>query len=176
MDYKKRRIHLRTPKGLTPRITQDLDGVEDGEWFPLFCEMGFDLGHAADVSGGDEVGTCGDDVLGLLLTKGGGDGGLIDVVGSGRAAAEMGIGDFCDGDAGDHSQEFTWLGGDALGVGEMAGIVVGDGFRSSRIWKWCQSPVFGELREEGGDIHDAMTKGISFFFKRSAHQDEMILV
>ena len=50
---------------------------------------------------------------------------MVDVVASGRTAAHVGIGEFHDVDVGDRLQEGSRFGADALGVGEVACVVVG---------------------------------------------------
>ena len=101
--------------------------MADGDWFSMFLEVGLDLGETADIASGDEVGVGGEDVLGFLFAEGVGDFGLVDVVGAGGAAAEVGVGYLGEGGARDHFEQIAGLGGDALGVGEVAGVVVGDG-------------------------------------------------
>ena len=53
--------------------------------------------------------------------------GLSDVVDAGRAAAQLGLGDLPQLEPGDGLEQPARLGADALGVAEVAGVVVGDG-------------------------------------------------
>jgi hypothetical protein len=54
------------------------------------------LREATDVAAGDDGGAAGDDGPGLFLAESGGDLGLVEVVGAGAAATEMGIGQLDD--------------------------------------------------------------------------------
>ena len=56
----------------------------------------------------------------------GGGLGLLDVVGAGRAAAQLPLGRLDERDAGDRAQQRARRLRDALRVGEVAGVVVGD--------------------------------------------------
>lgn len=52
-----------------PGVSKNLNGVADGDGLALLFEVGGDLGEAADVAGGDEIGLGGDDGLGFVLPK-----------------------------------------------------------------------------------------------------------
>ena len=105
-------------------VAQDLHGVFYGDAFS--GEVGAELGHAADVSGGDELCAGVEDGLGFGDAEAGGDFGLVDVVGSGAAAAEVGVGEFGEFEGWDGGEEGAGFVADALGVGEVAGVLVGD--------------------------------------------------
>ena len=67
------------------------------------------------------------DVFYLAFEEEGGLLGLGDGIDACRAAAPVGLGEGDEGDAGDEGDEGAGLAGDFLAVGEVAGVVVGDG-------------------------------------------------
>ena len=86
-----------------------------------------DPGMAAGVAGGDKVGAGGFDIGPFTIEELAGHLGLEEVVGSGGTAAHFGLGEFGEGDSGDGLDEVAGLLADFLAVGEVAGVVVGDG-------------------------------------------------
>ena len=83
------------------------------------------LHEAAGVGGHQEVGAGGEDRVGLAVAERPGGVGVEQVVDTGRAAAQLGVCDLAQLDAGDGREQLTGLGADALRVGEVAGVVVG---------------------------------------------------
>ena len=86
---------------------------------------GGDLGDAADVAGGDQIGAHALDVRDLAVAQPGRDHGLQQVVGAGRAAAEMPFGHVLHGEA-RLAQELLRLEPDLLAVLHRAGRMIGD--------------------------------------------------
>jgi hypothetical protein len=84
------------------------------------------LRHAADVARDDGGGPRTADCGGLAAAKVRGNFGLLQVVRTRGAAAEFAVGYFYQGDIRDGGQQSPWFGRDALGVGEVASVVVGD--------------------------------------------------
>jgi hypothetical protein len=100
---------------------EEFDRVEDRQ-----AGGGADLGEAADIAGGDEVGAGGLDVGDLAVAEADGDFRLEHVVGAGGAAAEVALGGLADGEAG-AGKERLRRGPDLLAMLQGAGGVVGDG-------------------------------------------------
>src|SRR3954454_24104529 len=113
------------------RGVQDLDGV--GEAHRLAAFLGGpldgrgDLHQASGGGGHQDVGAGGDDVGGLAVTELAGGLGVEDVVDPGRAAAQLGLRDLPQLEPRDRLEQPSWLGAHALGMGEVARVVVGDG-------------------------------------------------
>ncbi len=103
------------PRGLPP---PDLRGALDG---------GGHLHQAAGVRGHQHLGAGGEDVGGLAVPELARGLGVEDVVDPGRAAAQLGLGDLPQLEAGDRAEQPPRLGAHALGVREVAGVVVGHG-------------------------------------------------
>jgi hypothetical protein len=129
---------------------EDFHGVEGfgGVWFG--AEVETDLGETADVAHGDEVGGGGGDVVGLEGAEGGGGFGFVDVVGAGAAAAGIAVGDFAESDVRDLAEEGARGAADALGVAEVAGVVVGDAERAGGRGDGREA----EAEEVGRDVFD----------------------
>jgi hypothetical protein len=151
-------------------VAEDLEGVLDGD---ARREVGAELGEAADVAGGDHRGAGADDGAGFVGAETGGDFGLVDVVGTGAAAAEIRVGDFEEFEIGDGAEELARFVEDALGVGEMAGVLVGDAARGLHRGEGSEG---AEAREEGGDVADAMAKFFRFGGEQGAGEDEVVFV
>lgn len=151
---------------------EDFHGVEGfgGVWEG--AEVETDLGETADVAHGDEVGGGGRDVVGLQGAEGGGGFGFVDVVGAGAAAAGIAVGDFAESDVRDLAEEGARGAADALGVAEVAGVVVGDAERAG--WGWDGREA--ETEEEGGDVFDFGGEGGGGGFFRAAFEDERVFV
>ena len=84
------------------------------------------LQRAARISGNQQVSTGRLDSTGFAAAELGGSRWLDEVVDPGRAAASAGVGDIGEDEAGNAAQQGPGLGGDALRVGQMTGVVVGD--------------------------------------------------
>ena len=87
------------------------------------------LHQAARVGGDQQLGAGGQHVRGLAVAELGRRLRVEQVVDAGRAAAELRLGDLPQLQPGDAAQQLARLGPDALGVGQVAGVVVGDGHR-----------------------------------------------
>ncbi len=103
------------------RPVEQLDGVHHRD-----RGAAADLAHAADVAGGDDVRGRALDVADLAVAQLPGDDRLQQVVGAGRPAAEMALGNRLDGEPGGGQQRLR-QGLDLLAVLHRAGRVVGDG-------------------------------------------------
>lgn len=68
-------------------------------------EVDAELGEAADVSARDDIRAGGDDGRGFLSAERCCDFGLVDIVGAGAAAADVGVGEFEKFEAGDGAEE-----------------------------------------------------------------------
>ena len=110
------------------RAVEQFDGMTDDQFLPAGERFGFDLHGAADVAGDADVFAGRRDVTELSLCELRGHVGMLEVVRAGGAATDFAFGQWDDFQAGDLCQQFSRLGGDALCVGEVAGVVVGDGF------------------------------------------------
>ena len=86
-----------------------------------------DLKVASGVGGGEDRGAGADDVADLADEELLGLLGLGDVVDAGAAAAPIGLGQLDELEPGDELQEVAGLLGDLLPVGQVTGVVVGDG-------------------------------------------------
>src|SRR5205823_13535795 len=85
-----------------------------------------DLDRAARVRRGDRLRTGGEQVARLALAQRGGRLGLDQVVDARRAAAQLPLGGLEQLEPGDGAQQRARLLAHALGVREVAGVVVGD--------------------------------------------------
>ena len=120
----------RARRGTPDGGVEHLDGVRHPHRVPGPLDRGGDLHQAARVGGDQHLGPGRDDVGGLAVAQLAGRLGVDDVVDARRAAAQLGLGDLLQRQAGDRLEQPPRLGADALGVREVAGVVVGD--RSSR--------------------------------------------
>ncbi len=102
---------------------QQLDGVHDGD-----VEVGREVRDATDVAGRDHVGAGGAEMLELALLELACDLRLQNIVGAGRAAADVALGNIDDGEA-RLTQEEAGLVMDALAVLQRAGRMIGDAER-----------------------------------------------
>ena len=91
-----------------------------------------ELDGAAGVGRGDDVGRGSQDRARLALSELAGGARLDEVVDPGRAAAHPGVLDLDQLDAGDRAQDRARLGGDPLGVVQVAGVLVDDPGRLDR--------------------------------------------
>jgi len=85
-----------------------------------------DPGVTSGVAEDDDFGVGGFDVGEFALEKGFGHSWLEDIVGSGASAAAIGLGHFDEFDAGEGADEVAGAAGDALTVGEVASVVIGE--------------------------------------------------
>ena len=83
-----------------------------------------DLGDAADIAGGNDIGAGRLDVRDLAVFQAGGDFGLQQIVGAGRAAADMALRHVLHGEAGPGQQRLRF-GAQSLPVLHRAGGVIG---------------------------------------------------
>ena len=98
-------------------------------WNTGSVEVRADLDRAARVAGGDRLGARRAQVRGLALAQLGRGGRLDEVVDPRGAAAELPLGGLAQLELRDAVEQGAGLGADLLGVGEVAGVVVGDGHR-----------------------------------------------
>ena len=99
--------------------------------------------------------------------------GLVEVVGAGAAAAEVGVGQLQQLDAGDGAQQVARFAADVLGLGEVAGVVVGDALRAAVAGGLSRA---GRAREEDGHVHHPLAEGVRAGLVRRAAQDEVVFV
>ena len=85
-----------------------------------------ELRNTADVTTGNKVWFHGLYVLRFLFTQRCSDSRLVDIVGACRATAVVWVRHFEYLRARDFAEQFSRLSANTLGIGEMAGIVVGD--------------------------------------------------
>src|SRR5712691_12433395 len=109
------------------------------------------LERAAGVRGGDEVRLRGVDEAGLAVAELPGRIGLDEIEDAGAAAADVLLGEWQQLDAGDRSQEIPRLLPDALGVRQMAGVVI----RHAQGERMPRSSRLAELRHDLGDVANA---------------------
>ena len=121
----------------------------DREWLPGGLKMGADLHQAADVAGGHCVGPGLEDVRRLALAELTGDFRLLDVIGTGRPAADLAVGHFQQGEIGDPSEQLARRIGHFLRVGQMAGVVIGH-LERLRQRRQVGNP---QLVQENGHVH-----------------------
>ena len=152
---------------------QDLHGVTNGNRFVPIFEVAFDLGETADISGGDKVWLRGKDGFSLLFPEGFRDFGLVDVVGAGGTATEVGVRSFDHGDSGDTAEERAGLRGDALRIRKVACVLIGDRSGSFTAWKRFE---IAQLVKESRHIHDPMPKGLCPFLPFRPFEDEVVFV
>src|SRR5262249_43440916 len=106
---------------------EQLHGVDDGD-----VHARPELSDAADVAGGNHVGTHRPDAGGLAVAHLARDLGLQNVVGAGRAAAQVPLRDLDHGEAG-VAEQLARLLVDALAVLHGAGRVIGDAERGPAL-------------------------------------------
>src|SRR3954447_2132381 len=114
--------------GQTPdRGVEHLDGVGERQLSSGALDRGRHLHQAAGVGGDEHLCACRHDVPGLAVTELSGRFGVEDVVDPRRSAAQLGLVDLLELEARYATEQLPGLGPDALGVPEVAGVVVGDG-------------------------------------------------
>ena len=126
-------VTVKAGDGATHRLVQDLADVADLHLQPLLAGAVAQVHHAGRALGDQGGGAGLGDVVHLPVQHAGGLLVVQEGVAAGRAAAPVGFGQLLVGQAGHGLQQLARLGGD-LGeaVGEVAGIVVGDGPRRGR--------------------------------------------
>src|SRR6476661_1924609 len=87
------------------RVAQHLHGVANANARIRFREVRAQLRHAANVAGCHRRGTRGTDRLRLLRAQRMSDGRLVEIVGTGAATTQMGVGNLPQIDAGNSPQE-----------------------------------------------------------------------
>src|SRR5205814_2585875 len=110
-----------------------------------------DVHGAADVAGDAGGGLGGGDVAEFSVGQFGGHDGVLKVVGAGGAAAHVGFGEGDHFQAGDQGEEGFGGGGDFLGVNQVAGFVIGDGFFDA-----VGHGGRADFEEDFGDVADAL--------------------
>ena len=91
-----------------------------------FFQSGANLQHAAGIGGNDQVRAGLENVFCFSPLQTFGHFGFGQIVGAGAAAANIRLGQVNKIFPGDSFDQIARLAGDALGVGEMTGVVVGD--------------------------------------------------
>src|SRR5438034_2562114 len=109
---------------------------------------GRQLQGAAGIRGGDEVRLRGVDETGLAVAELPGRIGFDEIEDAGAAAADVLLGEWQELDAGDRSQEIPRLLPDALGVRQMAGVVI----RHPQCERMPRRSGRAELRPDLGDV------------------------
>lgn len=89
----------------------------------------FDLGEAADVSGGDDFGSGGGEVLHFALSERFGRIRMFNIVAASGSAADFPFSGFQEGESGYGLKKLPRRRANFLSVGQVAGVVVGDGLR-----------------------------------------------
>ena len=87
--------------------------------------MLLDLYHATDIARGNGLGAGVQYMLRLALTQKVRRLGLFDIIGASRPTAQITLGQRDEGQVGDLAQEPPGSLGDALGMSQVAGVVVG---------------------------------------------------
>ena len=136
-------------------VAENLYGVPDGEVGTELGKMRAELGKASDVTGSQHLCASCQDRPGFLLAQGGGDLGLVKVEGTGAAAAEVGIRQLTQLDAGNGAQHIARLAADVLGLREVASVVIRDALRSAGAGRQFAQ---AEPGEEDGDIDDPLAE------------------
>src|SRR3954447_6131670 len=114
------------------RPPEKLHWMDYPKLVPQTLRMRGDLEHAAGIGGRHRLGAGVEQVLGLALAELLGGLGLHEVVDPGRAAADLPVPRLHQLELGDRAQELTRLLAHALGVGQVAGVVVGHLHRHRR--------------------------------------------
>ena len=129
--------------------------MEDA-WFGATIHMGAKLGEATDVSGSDEFSSGVEDVLDFAAAKFIGGFRLVDIVGSGRAAADFCILHLYDLEIGNLSKDASRRIGDMLGMAKMARVLVGNLDAAG----WSGRCLDANLLEKDGDVLYALNEGL----------------
>lgn len=89
-----------------------------------FLDLARDLKNAADIPGGNDLRAGAFDLIHLALAEALGHLRLSQVVCARCAAAELGLGEWYERESGDHAQKATRLFPNALGVAEVARVMI----------------------------------------------------
>lgn len=146
--------------------------MEGGQFgVALAAEAGHKLEEAAGVGGDDGRGVGVEEVGGLAIAEFVGRFGMEEVVDAGGTAAHGRLGDLGDLEARDRGEEGAGFEEDALGVPEVAGVVVGDAEREG-----VAGGKGRKLSEELGDVATAGGKGAGALGPVGVVAEEMAVV
>ena len=117
-------------RDVADRGVEEFDHVECGHGgVPLAAESVHQLKQAAGVRRDDGFGVCCEEMFDLAIAQLVRGVGLQEVVNARRAAAQSGLFDFAEFQAGDRGEQLAGLVHNRLRVAEMAGVMVGDAYR-----------------------------------------------